>query len=134
MPRELFQPRTDAREVTWDIPLRLAGEFEVTVTAAALRFVELSEERTAVVYSKEGKVVWARRSRTFGALIERGAKLDSYSLAVDAFNGKTLRSRPETVDASAWKPDARDDEMLKEHCIHLPSFGAVMSLLWIRAT
>jgi hypothetical protein len=133
MPGELFEPRTDARDVTWDVPRRLAEEFEVTLTAAALRFVEFSAERTALVYSKEGKVKWARRSRTFGGIVERGAKLDSYSLAIEAFEGKPLPLQPETVDASAWNPNASADEMMREHSIHLPRFGSVMSLLWIRA-
>jgi hypothetical protein len=132
MPAKLFQPRTQARDVTWDVPRRLADEFQVTLTAAALRFAELSDERTAVVYSVDSKVKWARRSRTFGKLIERGAKLDSYSLAIDAFAGKTLPNRSETVDTSAWKPDARDDEILKEHSFFLPNHRAVMSLLWLQ--
>jgi Zn-dependent peptidase ImmA (M78 family) len=130
MPRQLFQPRTQAREVSWDVPGRLADEFTVTLTAAALRFVELSDERVAVVYSVDGKVKWTRRNRSFGSLIEKGAKLDSYSLAIDAFKGKKLPARPETVETSAWKPGARDDEKLKEHSIHMPNFGAVMTLLW----
>lgn len=78
MPRQLFQPRTQAREVSWDVPERLANEFEVTLTAAAaVRFVELSDERVAVVYSVDEKVKWTRRNRTFGSLVEKGAKLDS---------------------------------------------------------
>jgi hypothetical protein len=131
MPARLFQPRTQAREVSWDVPRRLAGEFQVTLSAAALRFAELSDERTAVVLSVDGKVKWTRRSRTFGRLIERGVKLDGYSLAIDAFNGKKLPARPETVETSAWKPDARDDEVLKEHSFHVPGRRAVMTLLWL---
>lgn len=131
MPDKLFQPRTQAREVTWNVPRRLAVEFQVTLSAAALRFAELSDERTAVIYSVDAKVKWARRSRTFGKLIERGSKLDGYSLAIDAFAGKTLPDRSETVEASAWKPDAREDEILKEHSFYLPSLRAVMTLLWL---
>lgn len=130
MPRQLFQPRTQAREVSWDVPERLANEFEVTLTAAAVRFVELSDERVAVVYSVDEKVKWTRRNRTFGSLVEKGAKLDSYSLAIDAFKGKKLPARPETVETTAWEPGAGADEALKEHSIHMPKFGAVMSLLW----
>lgn len=130
MPRQIFQPRTQAREVSWDIPERLAAEFTVTLTAAALRFVELADERVAVAYSVDRTIKWTRRSRTFGSILAKGSPLDSYSLAIDAFKGKKLPARPETVETSAWKPDARDDEVLKEHSIHMPNFQAVMSLLW----
>jgi hypothetical protein len=130
MPSQLFQPRTQARDVSWDIPGRLATEFNVTLTAAALRFVELSDERVALICSIDGKVKWTRRNRTFGSLLEKGQKLDSYSLAFDAFQGRKMPTRPETVETSAWKPSARADETLKEHSIHMPSFGAVMTLLW----
>ena len=131
MPAKLFQPRTQARQVTWDVPRRLSDEFQVTLSAAALRFAELSDERTAVVCSVDAKVKWTRRSRTFGKIIERGAKLDGYSLAIDAFAGKALPSRQELVEATAWKPDARDDEIVKEHSFFIPSLRAVMTLLWL---
>jgi hypothetical protein len=133
MPMRLFEPSAQARMVSWALPQRLAREFEVTLTAAALRFVEVSAERVALVYSVAGRVKWTKRSRTFGSLIAKGAKLDSYSLAIDAFNGKPLPSHPETVETSAWKPNTSEDETLKEHSMHLPSFGAVMTLLWAPA-
>jgi Zn-dependent peptidase ImmA (M78 family) len=130
MPARLFKPRTQGREVSWDIPRRLADEFHVTLMAAALRFVELSDERVAVLFSVKGSVSWRRRSRDFGRLLDPGAKLDSYSLAIDAFNGKSLPSHVQTVETTAWKPDPRGDEVLKEHSLYLPNVGGVLTLLW----
>lgn len=131
MPARLFQPRTQARVVNWDVPRRLADEFKVTLSAAALRFVELSDERVAVVYSVDGKVKWRRRSRDFGRLLNPGDSLDSYSLAIDAFKGKKLPEREQTVDTKSWNPGANDEQVLKEHSIHLPNYRAVMTLLWV---
>ena len=94
--------------------MRLANDGTVTVMAAALRFVELSDERVAIVYSADEKVKWTRRSRSFCSLIDKGTDLDSYSLAIAAFKGKKLPARPETVETTAWKPRARPTEALKE--------------------
>jgi len=76
-----------------------------------VRFVELSDERVAVVYSVDEKVEWTRRNRTFGSLVEKGAKLDSYSLAIDAFKGKKLPARPETVETTGRHAHAGQGEM-----------------------
>ena len=76
-----------------------------------MRFVELSDERVAVVYSVDEKVKWTRRNRTFGSLVEKGAKLDSYSLAIDAFKGKKLPARPETVETTGRHAHAGQGEM-----------------------
>lgn len=132
MPTDLLQKWCDVPKVSWEAVRPLAGEFKVSLTAAALRFVEVGWERTAVVCSRDGVVSWARRSRDFGPVLAKAVPLDRSSIAWDFFNGKTANRIPETVSASAWIPGADDDAELTEHSILLPSHRAVMTLLWIR--
>ena len=133
MPRHLWTKLTDVRFPTLDVVSRLADDFEVAFTAAAIRFVKLSPERCAVVFSRESRVVWAALGPEFGYAIRRGS-LDSYTLATDYFKKGRVGIRPETVSARAWIESNRisnDDDMI-EHCRPIPSIGAVLSLLWIR--
>jgi hypothetical protein len=46
--------------------------FATSMQASAMRFVELTTERCAVVYMKRGRVVWAKKSPGFNAWIPDG--------------------------------------------------------------
>lgn len=132
MPVDLFAPSCDVREVTWAPITALARAFEVSTTAAALRFLSFTDERVAVVCSARRRVEWAIGSRAFGARIERSAPLDRDSLAYDYFAGGRLREEPEPLAASAWIDGAGDDEEIVEHAFAMPHVDRVMSLLWLR--
>lgn len=133
MPTALWRKRTDVRRPNLEVVAALADEFQVSFTAAAIRFVKLCPERCCVVFSQRGRVYWAAYSPDFGYRIEQRVKLDSYTLASDYFIKGNVTNRPETVSASAWinGPRIRSDEVLTEHCRPLPSLEAVLSLLWI---
>jgi Zn-dependent peptidase ImmA (M78 family) len=62
MPTFLFRPRAEQVEPDLELIKVLAAEFDVTLTAAALRFVDESDAACMVVFSKNGKVAWWRRS------------------------------------------------------------------------
>jgi Zn-dependent peptidase ImmA (M78 family) len=133
MPRSLWDGRVDVAKPTLDVVSELADEFEVSFAGAAIRFVKLCPERCAAVFSRDGKIQWFARSDDFGHWIDKGAKLDSYTLAYDYFKKGTVGNRPETVSASAWLTSDRIDDNcdLVEHCRVIPSLGATLSLLWI---
>jgi Zn-dependent peptidase ImmA (M78 family) len=133
MPRSLWDHRVDVAKPTLDVVGVLANEFEVSFVGAAIRFVKLSPERCAAVFSCDGKIQWFARSDDFGHWIERGASLDPYTLAYDFFKKGSVGQRPETVSASAWltSDPIEDDSELIEHCRPIPSLSATLSLLWI---
>lgn len=134
MPEDLYSPRCDVARVTWSPIKKLADEFQVSLTAAALRFLAFTYDRVAVVASKEGVVKWSRSTPDFGRRLARGDKLDSWSLAYDFFAKGQCSTAPETVTASAWVPNARDDAELVEHALPMPRLGEVLSLLWFPAS
>ena len=133
MPRELWEKRVDVSNPTLDLVSDLTKEFEVSFVAAAIRFVKLTPERCAVVFSEGGRAKWFTRSDDFGYWIQPDTKLDPYTLAYDAFGKARVSSKPESVSASAWLASSRidDDCDLIEHCRNIPSLDAALSLLWI---
>lgn len=135
MPRSLWNKRVDVARPTLDLVSDLAGEFEVSFVAAAIRFVKLCPERCALVFCQDGRTVWSVRSDDFGYWIAPRSRLDSYSLAFDVFDKGSVSGRPETISATAWldSPKLDDNSDLIEHCRAIPSIQAAVSLLWIPA-
>jgi len=131
MPEALCAKRCDVEKVTWRAVEPIASEFQVSLTAAAMRFVELCPEAVALVCSHEGKIEWFFKGMDFWGRIEKGKKLDAWSLASDYFVKGTLSPNVETVSASSWLEGVSDELDMKEHSISLGSLGRVLSLLWL---
>ena len=134
MPEDLYARRCDVARVTWSPIKTLGEEFQVSVTAAALLFLAFTYDRVAVVSSKDGIVQWTRATRDFGRRLNRGEKLDKGSLAYDFFAKGQCSEAAETVDASAWVPNARDGSEIVEHSLPMPRYRTVLSLLWFPAS
>ena len=131
MPEHLYRNRVDGvTKVSWDPVTTFASEFQVSMTAAALRFVSLTGERLALYVCKDGKVAWSSGTRDFGRRLPKGSPLSQWSLASDYFTKGQVPKHPETVSADAWAPNARDGEEVVEHALEQPSYRTVMSLVW----
>jgi hypothetical protein len=75
--------RTLKRALLLAAPWLIAKEYGVSILTSSIRFVELSSERRAAVFSKNGVVQWVAASSTFTKTIERGQRLDRESVAWD---------------------------------------------------
>jgi hypothetical protein len=53
----------------------LADEFETSLTATAIRYVEFSPDRCAVVFSRDAQIRWNRCSETFPYWLLRRGRL-----------------------------------------------------------
>src|SRR5262249_4609922 len=130
MPERLTRRRCEVSPVCLGPVRHIAHEFRTSLSASAIRFVELTSERCATVYSERGVVSWAVHSPTFTATIAGGVPLDRASVAHDYFRTGTLDERAQPVPAGAWIDDAGDVEIV-EHSAALDDLGAVVSLLWV---
>ena len=134
MPEHLYRKRVDGvAKVTWEPVSTFASEFQVSLTAAVLRFVSLTSERLAMYVCRDGKVLWSSGTRAFGRRLQKGSLLSQWSLASDYFTKGRVPAHPETVSAEAWAPNARDGEELVEHALAQPSYQTVMSLVYFPA-
>ena len=133
MPSSLWEKRVDVKEPTLVAVSELADEFQVSLIAAAIRFVKLSPERCALVFAKQERVQWAAYSSDFGFWIDPHHPLDPYTVAMDYFKKGFVTSEREIVSARSWvtAPSLTDDDDLVEYCRPVPSLEATLSLLWI---
>jgi hypothetical protein len=115
-----------------EIARRLAERFGTSLTATAVRLVELTSYRAALVCSREERAEWYRASQEFGRAVRLGP-LDQRTLAYDCFRDAG-DARTDRVLAEAWLYESNllPGALLWEHSVLLRSHRLVLSLLDIR--
>jgi Zn-dependent peptidase ImmA (M78 family) len=112
---------------------RTASEYETSLTATIRKFLRLTEHACAMVWSKNGQIVWSKRSEAFTLSVRRG-KLDPSTRASGLFvSRKQEEPGFEGRPSHLWlKPpgDATVDRIM-ECSVHLPHYDSVLTLLWI---
>ncbi len=132
MPEAMLRRRCEVSPVSLGPARAIAAEFAVSLMAAAVRFVELTSERCALVFARDRHVAWAARSATFLPAIARGRRLDDASVAWDWFAHGSVGGGCQLVPADAWLDhEAASDHEIWEDATPVPDAGGVMSLLWI---
>lgn len=132
MPESLLRRRCEVSPVNLEPARAIAAEHKVSLMAAALRFVELSSERCALIFARDNRVVWVCRSETFAPFIERKRLIDRQSIAFDWFQRGSLSDGCQPVPGDAWiDHDAAPRVEIWEESVPVPAMHGVMSLLWI---
>jgi len=130
LPEFLIRRRCEVSPVSLDVPFQIANEYEVSILTSAIRFIELTSERCAAVFSKNGIVEWAARSPTFTRTIKKGTRLLRDSVAWDFHACGRLDDRVQPVPARAWI-EAKHGADIIEHSICSSEHRTVLSLLWV---
>ncbi len=132
MPKDIFTQHSKRGQPSLEAVKDLAAKFTTTLTATALRYVQLSLEPCAVVISNDGIIRWYKKSTSFDFHIKVGEKLSQNTYAFDFYHGVDLPDRPQKAPAYAWLAGDIDGEAeIFEHSLALRSYGVVLSLLWI---
>jgi Zn-dependent peptidase ImmA (M78 family) len=133
MPESHFAPRIKSGTFSPALLRDLAREFQTTLTAAAVRYAELTDDYCAVVISQNGRIRWWRGSARFIELlwIDSSQPLSANTVAGSVFAGESPPQSPEEVDVSAWGEvrGKLESEVLWEAVIPLPAYDQVLSLL-----
>lgn len=134
MPRAPFLADSARMAPCIESVINLAADdmYDVSVTAAALRYVRLSSEACAVVCSRDGRVDWVIRSDSFFYRIpSRGDALPMQSLARFAHNGESPTHGAHPLDPYTWFAlEQRGNPELFESTHAIPSQRQVLSMLW----
>ncbi len=132
MPEEIFSRYIKREAPNMDRVSELSGEFRTTLTATAIRYVQLSSEPCAMAVSSNGVIKWYKKSDSFGFHLKVKEKLSQATYASDFFDGSELPTKPRKVPAAAWIAGDIDPEgEIIEHSVALKSYSVVLSLLWI---
>jgi hypothetical protein len=130
MPRRAFldaAAEAGAMEASWDLVKELAETFDVSLTAAAIRFASLHPRRVAVAVFRDGAVAWSQRSWRWRLALARGMRAPAGSSVLAA--PSRWRDEPVAGPARVWLEGASPDAMVLEHAFTTPQTGVVMALL-----
>lgn len=133
MPQTLFRPLCERREPSLALIADLGARFQVTLTAAATRYIQFSPYRCCLVISTDGKVCYYRATNDFGYFISPGEKLDPGTYAADYFKGDKLPTGMHAVKAAAWLQSRKIERgiTIMEDSLAMPFYNSVLTLLWI---
>jgi len=129
----MFEPLSKSVKPSLTYIGQLASRFQVTLTAAASRYIQFCPHRCSLVVSKDNKIRYHRKTRDFGYFISPREDLSSATYAADFFKGDVLPDGMREVQATAWLEGERIDssKTIQEESIAMPTYGSVLTLLWI---
>lgn len=135
LPEEFVKAELTTGKPSFQSLDRIGEKYHTSLMATARRFIEMTPEACAVVAYDDKNIRYHWRSKLFetqGYWVTPG-KLDGYTYAYDAANGKTVADRMSSVDVTAWF-EVRDylrEETIQEQTRFFPGLNFGMSLLWI---
>ena len=128
LPEKMFEPDARGREMTFASVSDLAADYETSLTATAIRLVELGSFPAMLVCTEGGRRRWFNPGRDVRGLWPVN-QLHSDSAAHDLVKGYSRPEGPVEVAADLWidRPDA-SRYVLWEDSRRVGSF--VLSMLW----
>lgn len=129
LPALMFSARSKGKEITFDTVRPLAEAFQTSLTATAIRLVELGSFPGIVVYSVQGRRKWAIRAPELYLKVreEPGHGTIAYELQ----HSGEATDRPTDVSADEWiEHRVADRYCVREHSLR--SGEGVLTLLWFK--
>lgn len=139
MPSDLFASECQGKRFDHSVIDYLASRFQVSKTAAILRFAEIGNHPVFVVCCQDNKMKWFKRSDDFRyySLFESKLPPPTGTVAYEVFQ-KGISYFGEEAMQPIWKSDwfkMRDEEPdseFFEYCLFVPSYNYMLSVIWER--
>jgi len=131
MPKPLVAPIIRSDVLTWDAVKSLALHCDTSLTAAAIRFVNLTEVPCAVVIAQNGVIKFYRASNEFQYRVDMDSRLlAKNSAAHTSHSGKIPQNDFAPIHPSNWLTGkfTTDSELL-EWSLPKNRYGQVLTLL-----
>lgn len=130
LPEFLFTPRVRNLEITFQVVKTLAELFQTSITATAIRLVQLGSFPAMIVcHSKQGRQ-WFVRGPDVPTVIWPLDKPGIHSVAHDLLRGDDVPGGPVIIQADNWiSHNSSRHHRIQEDAFRLRG-GEVLSLLW----
>ncbi|WP_339880801.1 ImmA/IrrE family metallo-endopeptidase [uncultured Algoriphagus sp.] len=137
MPSNLFHSECEEYYFDPSLITHLANMFEVSKTAALLRFVKRGNHPVCVIYCKNNKMKWFKASYDWKYFLEfeRDKHPPTDSVAYELFTSKRVYAQNE-LKQEIWKstwlrhnPEYGDPKFY-EFCLFVPSYNYSLSIIW----
>lgn len=133
MPSRVVRSRLSLKEPRLSEIGQVAHEFETSLTATTYRYLDLTDFACAMVWSEINRAVWYHASESFPFRLPCAELPTSASIAGQLFARRSVGSGSHAIAPILWlrSRDAECVQIMIEDSVHMPSYGAVLSLLWI---
>lgn len=130
MPKDQFVKRMGDPLPSFEAVRELKEHFLTSMSATALRFVDLSTDDCALVVSSEGRIRWWRANEGFRNryFIRSGDELSANSIAGSLHRGERREGKPVRIDASAWGGPAGETGWWEDALV-MSNYGQTLSLI-----
>jgi Zn-dependent peptidase ImmA (M78 family) len=122
------------RKINMELVKDIAGYFNVSLTAAAIRYAEIGKYPAAVIMSRDGRVAWKCINEYFPfKWIPTGYKVREESAAYDFFTGGETQECEDLMPAYVWFAEdfhCKEGVYLYEQNVVMKNYGWVLTLLW----
>ena len=138
MPSEMFYKECYRKIFGPKVIEELSNRFRVSKTAAILKFVERGNHPVAIVYCKDNKMQWWKKSSDLRYFLkfEKGKNPPIGSVAYELFTTKKVyigdESKQEVCKFDWFEPKYADeqDSYMFEYCLYVKSYNYSLSILW----
>lgn len=133
MPRSLYQDIVDSHEPGWDGIKILSGMSETSDLATMIRYLDLTDEKCAMLVCENGKIAWFRKSKTFNLYINMDSRYVSEDTpAFNALQGCLPAQAFESVRADKWVTGQQINKYseILEWALPMNPYGQVFTLLY----
>lgn len=129
LPTELIQGRLTVPP-SLELATSISKDFQVTLTAAAMRIIDLSNDSCAVIFSHNLKRKWFKRSQSFAAFIN--SDVAEASIAKDLFDEKIFQTRKGKVFTETWLSgkNLNPNAQIIEESVFFPRYDSVLTILY----
>ena len=134
MPDYLFTPRLKRQSPSFRNLDQLAQDFSASRLSTSLQYVHYCHEQVALVFSRDGKVVWSKNAKLFPWRIRQGTLSNDSGAGALAAGSPNETGKMAPTPVYAWLSDFeydRDHDIMEESR-PVPSYGGILSLLWAR--
>lgn len=138
MPSAKFHSECERRKFDPKVIEHLANRFQVSKTAAILKFVQRGNHPIAVVYCKDNKMKWWKTSSEFHYFLEfeKDKNPPTGSVAYELFTtnnsyfGDELKQDIWKSDWLRMRNDDEPDTRFFEYCLFVKSYNYSLSVIW----
>ena len=134
MPEFLVTTKVKKREPSLALVDGLGEKFATSVLAAAIQYINYTNEQVALVLSERWTIQWSKRGKNFWPRIRSG-QLSRDSAAGERLDGKASDSNGMvTTPAYAWLSDYEydKDHDIMEDSRYLDYYDRTITILWLR--
>lgn len=139
MPSELFYKECERKKFEPKVIEHLANRFQVSKTAAILKFVKRGNHPVFIMYCKDNKMKWWKKSEGFYhfcPFFEYNFPPPTGSVAYEVFTSKKAYYGDESkqdIWKSDWfqmKNDDEADSRFFEYCLYARTYNYTLSVIW----